>query len=162
MTCQHDSLSGNEGPIAELGRMPVRWKCDNCGTIVNDRILTELEKAIAAGFKTDVTRRPSKVCPDLVNLDYDDDRWFMPPWPRREPASDFMRIARTAQRYDWEIHYFDHGVGHDRHVLVNRKQNPAVEVEIAYRSARAMYATITRGGRQNPLKLQNVLSTLTG
>jgi hypothetical protein len=32
--CPHDSLSGNEGPVRELGRMPVRWRCDACGAIV--------------------------------------------------------------------------------------------------------------------------------
>lgn len=30
-TCPHDSLSGDEGPIAELGRYPHRWRCDECG-----------------------------------------------------------------------------------------------------------------------------------
>ena len=34
--CPHDSLSGDEGPVAELGRMPTRWRCDECGAIVSD------------------------------------------------------------------------------------------------------------------------------
>lgn len=33
--CTHPSLTGDEGPIAELGRYPVRWKCDTCGAIVH-------------------------------------------------------------------------------------------------------------------------------
>ncbi len=31
--CEHLSWSGDEGPIAELGRMPLRWKCDECGLV---------------------------------------------------------------------------------------------------------------------------------
>jgi len=31
--CEHTSLSGDEGPVTELGRMPKRWRCDECGTI---------------------------------------------------------------------------------------------------------------------------------
>lgn len=34
--CPHDSLSGDEGPVRELGRMPVRWRCDECDAIVHD------------------------------------------------------------------------------------------------------------------------------
>jgi hypothetical protein len=34
--CLHDSLSGDEGPVALLGRMPVRWRCDECDAIVYD------------------------------------------------------------------------------------------------------------------------------
>ena len=34
--CEHLSLSGDEGPIAELDRMPTRWRCDECGTIIHD------------------------------------------------------------------------------------------------------------------------------
>jgi rubredoxin len=34
--CPHDSLSGDEGPVAELGRMPVHWRCDECGAPVRD------------------------------------------------------------------------------------------------------------------------------
>ncbi|MCP3810803.1 hypothetical protein NLX62_00350 [Mycobacteriaceae bacterium Msp059] len=34
--CQHPSLSGDEGPIALLGRMPTRWQCDECGAIIHD------------------------------------------------------------------------------------------------------------------------------
>lgn len=30
--CAHDlSLTGAEGPIAELGRWPILWNCDTCG-----------------------------------------------------------------------------------------------------------------------------------
>lgn len=32
--CPHDSLSGAEGPVAELGRMPTRWRCDECGAVI--------------------------------------------------------------------------------------------------------------------------------
>lgn len=35
--CPHDSLSGDEGPIAELGRWPMRWRCDECGAIKYDK-----------------------------------------------------------------------------------------------------------------------------
>lgn len=31
--CPHDSWSGDEGPVALLGRMPVRWRCDGCGLV---------------------------------------------------------------------------------------------------------------------------------
>jgi hypothetical protein len=34
--CPHISLSGDEGPISELGRTPKRWRCDECGEVVND------------------------------------------------------------------------------------------------------------------------------
>jgi hypothetical protein len=34
--CPHDSLSGDEGPVRDLGRMPERWRCDECGAIVHD------------------------------------------------------------------------------------------------------------------------------
>lgn len=34
--CQHESWTGDEGPIAELGRCPVRWKCDGCGVMRSD------------------------------------------------------------------------------------------------------------------------------
>lgn len=34
--CPHDSMSGDEGPVALLGRMPVRWRCETCGAIVHD------------------------------------------------------------------------------------------------------------------------------
>lgn len=27
------SFSGDEGPIVDLGRMPVRWRCDECGQL---------------------------------------------------------------------------------------------------------------------------------
>jgi rubrerythrin len=39
-TCRHDSLSGDEGPVRELGRMPVRWRCDECDAIVYDDVNT--------------------------------------------------------------------------------------------------------------------------
>lgn len=31
--CPHDSYSGDEGPVSELGRMPTRWRCDQCGLV---------------------------------------------------------------------------------------------------------------------------------
>lgn len=34
MECPHDSLSGDEGPIEQLGRMPNRWRCDQCDVVV--------------------------------------------------------------------------------------------------------------------------------
>lgn len=34
--CPHDSYSGDEGPIVELGRWPLRWRCDGCGHIRYD------------------------------------------------------------------------------------------------------------------------------
>lgn len=34
--CDHDSCTGDEGPISELGRWPVRWRCDGCGAIQYD------------------------------------------------------------------------------------------------------------------------------
>lgn len=34
--CPHDSMSGDEGPVVDLGRMPTRWRCDECGAIVHD------------------------------------------------------------------------------------------------------------------------------
>lgn len=33
--CAHDSLSGDEGPVRELGRMPVRWRCDECNAVIH-------------------------------------------------------------------------------------------------------------------------------
>lgn len=34
--CPHDSLTGDEGPVSELGRMPRRWRCDECGAELAD------------------------------------------------------------------------------------------------------------------------------
>jgi hypothetical protein len=35
--CDHLSLSGAEGPVADLGRWPVLWSCDSCGmTLLDD------------------------------------------------------------------------------------------------------------------------------
>jgi hypothetical protein len=34
--CDHASESGDEGPIADLGRMPTRWRCDSCGRVRED------------------------------------------------------------------------------------------------------------------------------
>lgn len=31
--CDHPSETGAEGPIRDLGRWPVLWKCDTCGTV---------------------------------------------------------------------------------------------------------------------------------
>lgn len=33
-SCPHVSLSGAEGPISVLGRMPTRWRCDQCDTTI--------------------------------------------------------------------------------------------------------------------------------
>lgn len=48
--CQHDSLSGDEGPVLELGRMPTRWRCDQCGTIIND--VSTVQAAVVATINT--------------------------------------------------------------------------------------------------------------
>lgn len=32
--CDHDSLTGAEGPWIDLGRCPVIWTCDVCYTLV--------------------------------------------------------------------------------------------------------------------------------
>ena len=32
--CPHDSLSGDEGPVADLGRMPLWWRCDACDAVL--------------------------------------------------------------------------------------------------------------------------------
>lgn len=33
--CGHDlSLTGAEGPVRLLGRMPILWECDGCGMIL--------------------------------------------------------------------------------------------------------------------------------
>ena len=34
--CPHVSLSGDEGPIDELGRWPLVWKCDSCGARIHE------------------------------------------------------------------------------------------------------------------------------
>lgn len=34
--CPHDSETGDEGPVALLGRMPRLWRCDGCGRIRHD------------------------------------------------------------------------------------------------------------------------------
>jgi len=31
--CDHAAWSGGEGPIVDLGRWPVLWKCDGCGLV---------------------------------------------------------------------------------------------------------------------------------
>jgi hypothetical protein len=31
--CQHESATGAEGPVRDMGRMPIRWKCDGCGVV---------------------------------------------------------------------------------------------------------------------------------
>lgn len=31
--CEHGSWTGAEGPVAELGRMPILWACDQCGEL---------------------------------------------------------------------------------------------------------------------------------
>lgn len=34
--CPHGSWMGDEGPIEELGRWPIRWRCTGCGAIKHD------------------------------------------------------------------------------------------------------------------------------
>jgi hypothetical protein len=31
--CAHGSWTGAEGPVDLLGRMPILWKCDQCGEL---------------------------------------------------------------------------------------------------------------------------------
>lgn len=31
--CGHDSHTGAEGPVRDLGRSPVLWTCDGCGEV---------------------------------------------------------------------------------------------------------------------------------
>lgn len=33
LPCDHVAWSGDEGPVAALGRMPRRWRCDGCGLV---------------------------------------------------------------------------------------------------------------------------------
>lgn len=33
LRCAHESWSGAEGPIVELGRWPILWICDGCGVL---------------------------------------------------------------------------------------------------------------------------------
>ena len=40
--CPHDSMSGDEGPVRLIGRMPVRWRCDACDAIVYDDVNVHL------------------------------------------------------------------------------------------------------------------------
>lgn len=35
--CPHDSMTGDEGPVADLGRWPNRWRCDQCSAIIRTR-----------------------------------------------------------------------------------------------------------------------------
>jgi hypothetical protein len=35
--CTHPSLEGDEGPISELGRMPRRWRCCECDTVLTEQ-----------------------------------------------------------------------------------------------------------------------------
>ncbi len=34
--CAHPSADGDEGPVADLGRMPTRWRCHACGQVFED------------------------------------------------------------------------------------------------------------------------------
>lgn len=34
--CEHHSESGDEGPVADLGRWPTRWRCDGCDRVRHD------------------------------------------------------------------------------------------------------------------------------
>lgn len=43
--CPHLSWSGDEGPVALLGRMPRRWKCDGCG-MLREEILSPADRAV--------------------------------------------------------------------------------------------------------------------
>lgn len=92
----------------------------------------------------------SRICPDPVNLLYDDINWF----PRRTtPASDFMRIKRAARLAGWTIQYLDYGIGHDAHILT---RNDTQMMAINYRSARATNAELNG----QPLPLEQVLTVL--
>lgn len=50
--CPHDSLSGDEGPVRELGRMPVRWRCDECDAIVYDDPIEAIQAAVVTTINT--------------------------------------------------------------------------------------------------------------
>lgn len=41
--CPHFSWTGDEGPVALLGRSPRRWRCDSCSLVKEDPPLTERE-----------------------------------------------------------------------------------------------------------------------
>lgn len=34
--CEHYNLTGDEGPIADLGRWPTRWRCDTCDAVIHE------------------------------------------------------------------------------------------------------------------------------
>jgi hypothetical protein len=35
--CPHEAWTGDDGPVADLGRMPERWRCDGCGAVATER-----------------------------------------------------------------------------------------------------------------------------
>lgn len=95
----------------------------------------------------------SMVCPDPINLLYDDVHWFLGPRYRRTPPSDFMRIRRTAELNNWTVDYLDHGIGHDTHVLANPGRGTLI---VDYRSGRAVHAELNH----EPIDLTQLLPTL--
>lgn len=122
--------------------------------------MTDEERAvIEAKIREDLTIRldepQSRVCPDPVNLLYDDIEWFFV--NRRDtPPSDFMRIHRVAQLHGWIIEYLDYGIGHDAHMMIHHQRQLAMLV--SYRSAHATRAALN----DEDLPLEQVLTTLTG
>lgn len=66
--CQHDSCSGDEGPIVDLpGRRDVvRWRCDGCDQIVyDDEALARLRLALGvAEARIRAARRCCENAPD--------------------------------------------------------------------------------------------------
>jgi len=44
--CPHLSLHGDEGPISRLGRMPVRWRCDECDAVFSEPQILQIHQAL--------------------------------------------------------------------------------------------------------------------
>lgn len=49
VTCRHESMSGDEGPVRDLpGGDVVRWRCDGCDAVsYDDAALARLRAALA-------------------------------------------------------------------------------------------------------------------
>jgi hypothetical protein len=45
-------MSGDEGPVRDLGRMPVRWRCDTCDAVVYDDVNNLVDPIQAAVVAT--------------------------------------------------------------------------------------------------------------
>lgn len=71
-------------------------------------------------------------------------------------TSPFVFIKRCAEAEGWEVTYFDHGIGHDSHLLIHRKRRHVLDVH--YRAARPVRATWN--GRD--VAVEKVVDILTG